>query len=87
LVSSGGHPSIAADAGGWPRLLDTKVVLDVANARDALDAVFGSTLSLATVDSARERHLAVRDVNFDFGGVHHWIIRQPVADILADSVV
>ena len=64
-----------------------QVVLHVRHAADRLGDVLGPPPGVAPVDRAGQRHLAALDPDLDVRGVDVPVVRQPVADLLADPLV
>src|SRR3954447_2331290 len=68
-------------------LANAEVVLHVSDAAHALGDVFRPPPGLAAVHRAGQSDLTVRDIHLDLGGVNSRIVREAIADVLADAVV
>src|ERR687892_1525740 len=67
--------------------IHAEAVVHFTNTRDERGVVFAASFVLSLSDSAREHHLTVLDRDLDVARVDHWIVAQPIADILADPFV
>src|SRR5207247_5376244 len=68
-------------------LRDPDLVVHFLDAPDAVRDVFGRALRPAIVHRAGERHLAVLHADLDIARVDVAVLGQPLAEILANSVV
>ena len=67
--------------------LNAQLVVDVSHPGDRIENILGQALRLPTLDSPRERYLAVLDLDLDTRGVKHAVMGQMFADILLDPGV
>lgn len=66
---------------------DTKVVLNMRDARGHLREILGAMLEATAGDRPRQEDLASLHLHLDVRGIDEAVLRQALADILVDALV